>query len=55
MNQQEKAVTKLIAGTLSNISVIGFGLAIYENRPIALFAGILAVFLAVVLTWRAEQ
>lgn len=55
MNAQEKEVTKLVAGTLSNIAVIGFGLAIYENRPLALMAGILAIGLAIALTWRAEQ
>jgi len=55
MDQQKKAITKLIAGTLSNISVIGFGLAIYENRPLALCAGLIAIVLAITLTWRAEQ
>lgn len=55
MDRPKKAVAKLIAGTLSNIAVIGFGLAIYESRPLALIAGILAVGLAVGLVWRAEQ
>lgn len=55
MDKQKKAVANLIAGTLANIAVIGFGLAIYESRPLALIAGILAVGLAVILTWRAER
>lgn len=55
MDKQKKAVAKLIAGTLSNISVIGFGLAIYESRPLALVAGILAIGLAIMLAWRAER
>lgn len=55
MDKQKKEVTKLIAGALANVAVIGFGLAIYESRPLALAAGILAISLAIALTWRAEQ
>lgn len=55
MDKQKKATASLLAGTLSNISVIGFGLAIYESRPLALVAGILAISLAIALVWRAER
>ena len=54
MDKQKKATASLLAGTLSNIFVIGFGLAIYESRPLALVAGILAISLAIALVWRAE-
>lgn len=47
MNEQaEETVSKLIAGTLSNLAVIGFGMAISESKPLAPTAGILAVGLA---------
>ena len=55
VNNQSKEVAKLLTVTLSNIIVIGFGLAIYEDRPLALVAGVLAITLAVGLIWRAER
>ena len=44
----------LVSAMLANTAVIGFGLAIYDNRPAALVAGILAAALAII-TWRAER
>ena len=55
MNKQQKAVSKLLSFTLANISVIGFGLAIYENRHLALLAGILAICTALLIEWRSEE
>ena len=45
MGNPKKEVARLIAVTLSNVSVIGFGLAIYDNRPLALVAGTIAIIL----------
>lgn len=55
MDNRKKGVARLLATTLSNVAVIGFGLAIYEDRPLALLAGLVAIALAITLTWRAEQ
>ncbi len=55
MEPRKKEIVKLLSSTLSNTAVIGFGLAIYENRLIALLAGISALIIAVILTWRAES
>ena len=55
MTNQGKGVARLISGILANTAVIGFGLAIYDNRPGALTAGILATALAIYITWRAER
>lgn len=55
MNNQKKEVAKLIAATLSNVAVIGLGLAIYEGRIGALIAGVLSIILAIGITWRAER
>jgi hypothetical protein len=55
MTNQGKSVAKLISAILANTAVIGFGLAIYDNRREALTAGILATVLAIIITWRAER
>jgi len=55
MTNQGKGIARLISGILANTAVIGFGLAIYDNRYGALTAGVLAVTLAIIITWRAEQ
>lgn len=55
MDNQRKEVAKLIAGTLSNVAVVGFGLAIYDNRLGALVAGAIAIAIAIGITWRAER
>lgn len=55
MDNRKKEIARLIASTLSNVAVIGFGLAIYESRPLALLAGLLAIALAMFLTWRSES
>jgi len=55
VTNQGKSVAKLISAILANTAVIGFGLAIYDNRREALTAGILAVVLAIIITWRAER
>jgi hypothetical protein len=55
MTSQSKGVARLISTMLANTAVIGFGLAIYDNRTGALTAGILAAALAIFITWRAER
>ena len=55
MTNQGKGVARLICAMLANTAVIGFGLAIYDNRPGALTAGMLAAALAIIITWRAER
>jgi hypothetical protein len=55
MSNQKKAVATLIAGTLSNLAVVGFGLAIFENKFSSLIAGLIAMAVAVVITWRIEK
>ena len=55
MTKQGKADAKLISSTLANTAVVGFGLAISENRIGALFAGMIAVAIAIGITWRAER
>lgn len=55
MERRKKEIVKLLAGMFCNVAVIGFGLAIYESRPLALFAGIFSIALAILLTWRSES
>jgi hypothetical protein len=55
MDKQKKAVAVLVAGTLANVAVVGFGLAIFENRFSSLLAGVIAIGAAILLTWRAEK
>ena len=55
MTNQGKSVAKLISTMLANMAVIGFGLAIYDNKHGALTAGIIAATLAMIITWRAER
>jgi len=55
MTNQGKGVARLISTILANTAVIGFALAIYDNRLEVLTAGILATALAIIITWRAER
>ena len=55
MTSQGKGVARLIAGILANTAVIGLGLAIYDDRLEAATAGISAMILAAIITWRIEK
>jgi hypothetical protein len=55
MTNQVKSVAKLISTILANTAVVGFALAIYDNKLEALTAGMLATALAIYITWRTER
>jgi hypothetical protein len=55
MTKWKKEAARLIAGALANLSVVGFGLAIYENKFVSLVAGMVSILMAVYLIWRIEK
>ncbi len=55
MNKQWKAIAKLTSITLANVSVVGFGLAIFDQRVWCSLFAILSFSLACFIEWRAEH
>lgn len=55
MRTNAKSVAKLTATTLSNISVVGFGLAIFDQRWWCALVAMGAFAIAIIITWRMDH
>ena len=55
MDRQNKAVANVAVTILSNVSAIGIGIALYEQRWWCFIIATAAALIAVSVAWRAEQ
>ena len=53
--QTVESIAKLTSITLANVSVVGFGLAIFDQRVWCSLFAILSFSLACFIEWRAEH
>lgn len=54
MDKRIENVVKLIATVLGNTSAIGFGIGIYEGKPIYVLAAAVILIVACVIAWEVE-
>ncbi len=55
MDNKSKAIAKLTTSVLANVAVVGFGLAIFEQRAWCAVVAIFTFLIACIIEWRIND